>query len=205
MQEEKKPYFTKLMSAYSELKKSHQLFPPEPLTFNAFNYFDLAQLKVIILGQDPYYTLGYANGLAFAVNADQPTPKSLQNIFKEVVNEYGVVNADKTLISWAKQGVLLLNTSLCVINNQPNSCKDLGWTFFVKDFIAYCNENAKHLVYLLWGNNAINFKKEIDEKNNLVLTSSHPSPLSCKGFFYNQHFKLCNQYLQTFWHTCITW
>ena len=99
MQEAKKPYFTKLMSAYSELKKSHQLFPPEPLTFNAFNYFDLAQLKVIILGQDPYYTLGYANGLAFAVNADQPTPKSLQNIFKEVTNEYGVVNTDKTLIS----------------------------------------------------------------------------------------------------------
>ena len=99
MQEKQKPYFSKLMNAYDALKVNHILFPPEPLTFNAFNYFDLAQLKVIILGQDPYYTLGYANGLAFAVNMDQPTPKSLQNIFKEVVSEYGEVKTDKTLIA----------------------------------------------------------------------------------------------------------
>ena len=99
MQEKQKPYFAKLINAYNTLKKTHELFPPEPLTFNAFNYFDLNELKVVILGQDPYYTVGYANGLAFAVNADQPTPKSLQNIFKEIVNEYGIVKTDKTLVS----------------------------------------------------------------------------------------------------------
>ncbi|MBP5783747.1 hypothetical protein J6W32_04115 [bacterium] len=99
MQEKQKPYFAKLINAYNALKTKHELFPPEALTFNAFNYFDLKDLKVIILGQDPYYTVGYANGLAFAVNLDQPIPKSLQNIFKEITNEYGQVKTDQTLIA----------------------------------------------------------------------------------------------------------
>ncbi len=194
-QEIRKEYFKILEQKYDLLKQGHILFPKEELIFNCFNYFDVNDLKVIILGQDPYYLNGYANGLAFAVNNDCKIPKSLNNIFLEIQDEYNVLKTDRTLISWAKQGVLLLNTSLCVIENKPNSCKDLGWSEFVRNLIFYLNQKKQNLVYLLWGNNAKQFSKYINEKNNFVLTSAHPSPLSAKNFFHNNHFKKCNEYL----------
>lgn len=198
-------YFQKIVENYDNLKQNNILFPTEDLIFNCFNFFDVDKLEVVIIGQDPYYIEGYANGLAFAVNSNQPIPKSLQNIFKEIKNEFGIIHTDKTLISWEKQGVLLLNTSLCVIKNQPNSCKDMGWDIFVKNFILYCNVHCSNLVYMLWGNNAKSFGCFVNQNNNLVLTSSHPSPLSVINFFHNNHFLLCNRYLSIHKKKEISW
>ena len=203
--ETKKPYFLKLVEKYNLLKRNYVLFPNEENIFKAFDYFDLNDLKVIILGQDPYYIEGYANGLAFAVNKNVKIPKSLINIFQEVYNEYQTIKTDRTLISWAKQGVLLLNTSLLVIKDQPNSLKDLGWNIFIKDFFNYLKQNKKHVVYMLWGNNAKSFINNIDINSNLVLLSAHPSPLSAKNFFHNNHFKKCNEYLIKNLNTEIEW
>lgn len=198
-------YFKKLEEKYNKLKQEKIIYPSDNLVFNCFNFFDVDKLSVIILGQDPYYTAGYANGLAFAVNKEQVIPKSLHNIFKEIKNEFNELHTDKTLISWAEQGVLLLNTSLCVIKDQPNSCKDLGWNTFIKNFILYCNTHCKNLVYLLWGNNAKRFSIFINQKNNLVLFSAHPSPLSATRFFNNNHFLSCNEYLASHNKKKIIW
>lgn len=203
--ETKKPYFLELVNKYNLLKQKYLLFPKEEDIFKAFDYFDLNELKVIILGQDPYYIEGYANGLAFAVNKNIKIPKSLINIFQEVYFEYGTIKTDRTLISWAKQGILLLNTSLLVIKDQPNSLKDLGWNVFITNFFQYLKQNKNHLVYMLWGNNAKSFLNQIDQENNLVLLSAHPSPLSAKNFFHNNHFKKCNEYLIKNFSTKIEW
>lgn len=192
--EKDKEYFIDIFNKYDLLKRDHILFPKEEEIFRAFNFFDIKDLKVVILGQDPYYINGYANGLAFAVNKECVIPKSLQNIFKEIRNEYYYIHTDRTLVSWAKQGVLLLNTSLCVIENEPNSCSNMGWNIMVKNFIDYCNKNTKNIVYLLWGNNAKSFIPYIS-KDNYILSSGHPSPLSAKYFFNNNHFVKCNEYL----------
>lgn len=203
--EVKKLYFCHLLKEYNNIKKHHKLLPSEDKIFMCFNYFDIDKLKVVILGQDPYPNANYANGLAFAVNQNCNIPRSLQNIFKEIQNEYGKVNTDKTLLSWVKQGVLLLNTSLCVVENEPNSCSQLGWSIFIKNFIEYCNKNISNIVYLLWGKNAQSFKGFINDNDNLILTSGHPSPYSCKLFLGNNHFIKCNQYLKTHNKKEITW
>ena len=195
-QEVKQSYFKKMWSFLNEEYKSKNIFPPKDKIFACFQYFNFEATKVVIVGQDPYYTKGYANGLAFAVNRDCITPKSLINIFKEIKNEYGKVETDQTLINWAKQGVLLLNRTLTVEENKPNSHKEIGWNIFTNNLIKFINEHTKNVVFLLWGNNAKQLKLLIDQSKHKIISCSHPSPLSANyGFFGSDCFKKVNLYL----------
>ena len=155
-------------------------------------------LKVVILGQDPYPGEKQANGLCFSVDRGIAIPKSLQNIFKEVKEEFGhVKNFDGDLSRWATQGVFLLNTTLTVRAHQPGSHFNHGWEIFTDNVLRIINKNKKRIVYLLWGNKAIQKSKLLDENNNLILTSAHPSPLSAyRGFFGNCHFLKTNEYFK---------
>ena len=196
LQEAKKLYFKKMWSFLNNEYKSKNIFPPRNKIFACFQYFDFEATKAVIVGQDPYYTKGYANGLAFAVNHDCSTPKSLINIFKEIKNEYGKINTDQTLVSWAKQGVLLLNRTLTVEENKPNSHKAIGWNIFTNNLIKFINENTENIVFVLWGNNAKQLKSLIDQNKHKIITCPHPSPLSANyGFFGSNCFKKVNLYL----------
>ena len=196
LQEAKQPYFQKMWSFLKNEYVNKNIFPPRNKIFTCFQYFDFEATKVVIVGQDPYYTKGYANGLAFAVNRNCALPKSLINIFKEIKNEYGKVSTDQTLISWAKQGVLLLNRTLTVEENKPNSHKTIGWDIFTNNLIRFINENTKNIVFVLWGNNAKQLKSLIDPNKHKIITCAHPSPLSANyGFFGSNCFKIVNIYL----------
>ena len=197
LQEAKQPYFQKMWSFLKNEYVNKNIFPPRNKIFTCFQYFDFEATKVVIVGQDPYYTKGYANGLAFAVNHNCVLPKSLINIFKEIKNEYGKVSTDQTLISWAKQGVLLLNRTLTVEENKPNSHKTIGWDIFTNNLIRFINENTKNIVFVLWGNSAKQLKSLIDQNKHKIITCTHPSPLSANyGFFGSNCFKIVNLFLQ---------
>ncbi|MBM3444547.1 MAG: uracil-DNA glycosylase [Bacteroidetes bacterium] len=195
----KQDYFLHLVDVLKAEKASGQpIFPPGPLLFNAFNLTPLEQVKVVIIGQDPYHGPGQAHGLSFSVQNSTALPPSLLNIFKEIEQDLGVrmsrCNGDLT--QWAKQGVLLLNATLTVRANQPNSHSGLGWQQFTDAVIQLINEQKNHVVFMLWGNFAREKGKHIDEKKHLVLRSPHPSPFSAdKGFFGSQHFSKTNEYL----------
>ena len=196
LQEAKLPYFKKMWSFLKQEYKNKNIFPPRNEIFACFQYFDFEATKVVIVGQDPYYTNGYANGLAFAVNRNCTIPKSLINIFKEIKNEYGKVNTDRTLINWARQGILLLNRTLTVEENKPNSHKLIGWDMFTNNLIKFINEHTKNVVFVLWGNNAKQLQSLIDQSRHKIITCSHPSPLSANyGFFGSNCFKKVNSYL----------
>jgi uracil-DNA glycosylase len=171
-----------------------------PLARNIFSAFDLCPLdkvKVVIVGQDPYHGKGQANGLCFSVNDGIALPPSLKNIYKEIHDDLGITpSASGDLSRWARQGVLMLNSVLTVAASQPASHAGKGWEEFTDAVIAALNENRKHIVYLLWGRYAQNKGQVIDRKNNLVLTSGHPSPFSATLFFGNHHFSRCNAYLK---------
>lgn len=172
-------------------------YPNEADVFNAFTYFENTEdIKVVILGQDPYHGKNEANGLAFSVNNDIKIPPSLRNIFKEIKRSYpNTSHTTGDLSYWAKQGVFLLNTILTVRPNKPASHEHIGWQLFTEDVIAALGKE-KNKVFFLWGNKAIKYKKLIDDKQNLVLFSAHPSPLSAnKGFLGNDHFIKANHYL----------
>ncbi len=173
-----------------------ELCPPTPLIFNAFNHFNIEDLKVCIIGMDPYINVGEAMGLCFSVPDGVKCPPSLRNIFKEIEYEYGVTRKNTDLTDWAKQGVLLLNTSLTTLESKSGYHMKI-WRLFTQDIIKYLGANHKNVVYMLWGAHAQQFEKLIDKKNNLVLKHSHPSPLSRKPFVGNNHFKMCNAYLTT--------
>ena len=180
-----------LKSEYS----AHTIFPSMYDIFNAFKLTPFSKVKVVILGQDPYHGAGQANGMAFSVNKGVPLPPSLQNIFKEIQNEYGASPDGGTLIGWAKQGVLLLNTVLTVREASPQSHSAYGWQQFTDAVIEACNKRSKPMVFLLWGSNAIAKKKFISAPH-LVLESAHPSPLSAyRGFFGCGHFRKANEFL----------
>ncbi len=197
LQEAKQPYFQKMWSFLKNEYVNKNIFPQRNKIFACFQYFDFEATKVVIVGQDPYYTKGYANGLAFAVNHNCVLPKSLINIFKEIKNEYGKVSTDQTLISWAKQGVLLLNRTLTVEENKPNSHKTIGWDIFTNNLIRFINENTKNIVFVLWGNSAKQLKSLIDPNKHKIITCAHPSPLSANyGFFGSNCFKIVNLFLQ---------
>jgi uracil-DNA glycosylase len=181
-----------------ELSKSKNIFPPSPLILNAFSQTPFNKLSVVILGQDPYHGKGEANGLAFAVNQGIRLPPSLKNIFQELKLEYNVDTSKfngELLSSWAQQGVLLLNATLTVIENQPNSLESIGWQEITDQIIHVLSQKCEHLVYMLWG--AFAKKKEgLIEDKHLKLIAPHPSPFSAaRGFFGCNHFKLANQYL----------
>ena len=192
----KQKEFVDLLDKVDQLYSLNEVFPPKNLIFDCFNYFNIEDTKVVIIGQDPYHGINQANGLAFSVNDNVKLPKSLINIFKELKNDLGIIKTNGNLSSWAKQGVLLLNSTLTVNKNQAGSHQFLNWEKYTDEIIKTINRTKKHVVYILWGNWAINKKHFIDENNNLIICSSHPSPLSAyHSFFNSKPFSRTNNYL----------
>ena len=193
-----KPYFKEITDFLEESYKENTIFPPRDEIFNALRLSSYEDTKVLILGQDPYYNFGQANGLAFSVNAGVKIPPSLKNIYKELKSDLGIPIADTgSLVSWAKQGVLLLNTSLTVVEKKPNSHKNIGWQIFTDEIIKILNKKESPCVFILWGNNAIAKEKFITNPKHLIIKSSHPSPLSARrGFFGSKVFSRTNQFLK---------
>lgn len=193
-----KPYFAQLATAVRQEYQQTVCYPPGQLIFNAYNLCPFDQVKVVIIGQDPYHEPGQAHGLSFSVQDGIPFPPSLQNIFKEIESDLGTpVPQSGNLTRWAEQGVLLLNASLTVRAHMANSHAGLGWQKFTDATIQALATHRKHLVYMLWGGFARGKAYMIDKSNNLVLESVHPSPLSAnRGGWFGQHqFSRCNQYL----------
>ncbi|MBR1770111.1 MAG: uracil-DNA glycosylase [Bacteroidales bacterium] len=201
------PYFKTLTDKIREEYKQKVIFPKGSLIFNAFNLCPFDAVKVVILGQDPYHELGQAHGLAFSVPEGIALPPSLLNIYKEIENDLGtapVKNGD--LSRWAKQGVLLLNSTLTVEQHRAASHQGLGWETFTDKVIQILSAKREHIVFLLWGSFAIKKSNLIDKSKHLVLSSPHPSPLSAyRGFFGNKHFSQANNYLISFNKEPIVW
>ena len=183
------------------------IFPPGALIFNALDSTPLEQVKVVILGQDPYHGPGQAHGLCFSVQPGVPAPPSLQNIFKELKRDLNLpVPGHGCLQSWAEQGVLLLNTSLTVEQGRAGSHANAGWQRFTDRIIELVSERRPHLVFLLWGAHAQSKQRLIDPTKHLILRSPHPSPLSAhRGFIGNGHFSQANRYLAQHGLTPIDW
>lgn len=192
-----RPYFEKLTQFVREEYRTTKCYPPANLIFSAFDHCHFDEVKVVILGQDPYHGEGQANGLCFSVNRNVPIPPSLKNIFKEIHSDLGVpVPGHGDLTRWADQGVLLLNATLSVRANQAGSHQKKGWEEFTDAVIRAINEQKQNVVFLLWGNYAGKKATAIDQSKHLVLTSAHPSPLSAyQGFLGNKHFSKTNEYL----------
>lgn len=207
--ENKKSYFEDLMHAVDEEYKNYTCFPPKDLIFNAFNSCSFKDLKVVIIGQDPYHGEGEANGLCFSVNEGVKIPPSLKNIFAEINTEYDRIFSPTSgnLESWANQGILLLNASLSVRKDMANSHKHLKWNLFTDAVIQYISDNSEHVVFLLWGSFAHKKGSKINRNRHLVLETGHPSPLSAnRGFWFgNTHFKLTNEYLKLNGFSEIEW
>lgn len=202
-----KPYFKELTDFVRREYKTQVCYPPGNLIFNAFNLCPFDQVKVVIIGQDPYHGPGQAHGLCFSVNDRIPFPPSLQNIFKEIQADLGKeVPATGNLTRWAQQGVLLLNATLTVRAHQAASHQRHGWEEFTDAVIRKLSQERDHLVFILWGAYAQKKGAVIDRERHLVLTSAHPSPLSAyHGFFGNKHFSLTNAYLEQYGKTPINW
>lgn len=170
------------------------VYPSEYDIFNAFNYFNVEDTKCVILGQDPYYKEGQANGLAFSVNKNIQIPPSLKNIYKELQSDLGIERKNGCLVDWAKQGILLLNTSLTVIQNEPESHLSI-WNRFTESIIQLINTKCEKVVFFLWGRKALKYKPFITNNKHCILVSAHPSPLSVTKFYGNKHFSQCNDFL----------
>ena len=194
-----KPFFIQLMENVDDEYEKNVCFPPKELIFNAFNLCSFDNLKVVIIGQDPYHGTGEANGLCFSVNNDVKIPPSLRNIFAEINSDLDRIMLPTTgnLEHWAKQGVLLLNATLSVRKDEANSHKHLDWQKFTDAVIQTISKEKAHVVFLLWGGFAQKKIKFIDESKHCVLQSGHPSPLSAnRGFWFgNKHFSKANNYL----------
>ncbi len=193
-----KPYFEALTSFVREEYGKVRCYPPGKLIFNAFNLCPFDQVKVVLIGQDPYHEPGQAMGLCFSVNQGVLFPPSLQNIFKEIADDIGTpIPASGDLTRWAKQGVMLLNATLTVREHQAGSHQGKGWETFTDAVIQTLAREREHLVFILWGSYAQKKGAFIDRNRHLVLQSAHPSPLSAyRGFFGNKHFSKANAYLQ---------
>ena len=195
-----KPYFSDLMKTVDEEYQNHICFPPKELIFSAFNDCSFDDIKVVIIGQDPYHGDGEANGLAFSVNDSVRIPPSLRNIFRELNNDLDSIfmPSSGNLEAWAKQGVLLLNASLTVRKDNPNSHKHLKWNLFTDAVIQKISDEKEHVVFMLWGSFAQKKGSKIDRTKHLVLESGHPSPMSANQgkWFGNKHFSQANAYLQ---------
>ena len=197
-EEFQKPYFIQLKNFLLEEKTIHAVFPPGDKIFNAFDLTPFDNVKVVILGQDPYHGRGQAHGLCFSVNPGIAFPPSLVNIFKELKTDLGIMPPSSgELSAWAKQGVLLLNTVLTVRENTADSHKNKGWEQFTDSVIKQISEKKEHVVFILWGNNAKVKTQIIDASKHCILTAAHPSPLSAtRGFFGCAHFSKTNEYLK---------
>lgn len=202
-----KPYYLELRDFLKKEYFSKTIYPPMHDIFNALKYTSYKDTKVVILGQDPYHGFGQAHGLCFSVKEGTPPPPSLKNIFKELNNELGIAEPPTgELIGWARQGVLLLNTTLTVRESSPQSHKGRGWEILTDKIIELINNKETPVVFMLWGANARAKKSIITNKNHLILECAHPSPLSAyNGFFGCKHFSAANQILLSSGQTPIDW
>lgn len=202
-----KEYFINLVHFVKSEYKSKTIYPPGKLIFNAFEQCPFDQVKVVILGQDPYHEPRQAHGLCFSVNDGIQFPPSLDNIFKEIETDLGIQKPiSGNLLRWAQQGVLLLNATLTVRAHQAGSHQNKGWETFTDSVIHRIAEEKKHVVFILWGSYAQKKGAFIDQQKHLVLKSPHPSPLSAhRGFFGNKHFSKTNDYLIKTGQNPINW
>lgn len=207
LNEQKQPYFKELMEFVEKEYKEKEVYPPYEQIFQAFEVTDLDDIKVVILGQDPYHQKNQAHGFCFSVNKGVKVPPSLRNIYKELHDDIGFVIPDHgNLMEWAKQGVFLNNACLTVVDSTPKAHANKGWEIFTDHAIQKINEKDTPVVFLLWGKDARSKKKYIDTKKHLVLEAAHPSPLSAyRGFFGCKHFSKCNEFLIKNHLTPIDW
>ena len=203
----KKPYYAKLYKKVLEEYQTHLIFPASDDIFNAFNLTPLSQVKVVILGQDPYHGDGQAHGLCFSVKPDVDIPPSLVNIYKELHDDLGCkIPNNGYLEKWAKQGVLLLNTVLTVRAHQAFSHRGIGWEEFTDAAIRILNEQDRPMVFILWGKPAQSKKAMLNNPKHLILDAPHPSPLSAfRGFFGSKPFSQTNRFLEENGLTAIDW
>ncbi len=201
------PYFANLVNFVRGAYASNTIYPPASKIFAAFDACPFDQVKVVILGQDPYHEPGQANGLCFSVANGIKLPPSLINIYKEIETDLGITPySTGDLSRWASQGVLLLNATLTVEAHRAGSHQNRGWEQFTDAVIARLSAEREGIVFMLWGSYAIRKGDSIDRSRHLVLTSPHPSPLSAyRGFFGNHHFSRANEYLQSRGVTPIDW
>lgn len=194
----KKDYYRKLYKTVKGEYETHTIYPPSDEIFTAFELTPLSEVKVLILGQDPYHEPGQAHGLSFSVKPGIDIPPSLLNIYKELNDDLGLyIPNNGFLTKWASQGVLMLNTVLTVRAHQANSHKGIGWEEFTDAAIKALNKEDRPIVYMLWGAPAGRKKEMLNNSKHLVLTSPHPSPLSAyRGFFGCKHFSKCNEFLK---------
>ena len=206
-QEFKKPYFMQLTDFVRQEYRSKRIFPPASQIFNAFDRCPLSQVKVVILGQDPYHGPGQANGLCFSVNDSIAKPPSLLNIFKELKTDLGIEEPPSgNLQKWADQGVLLLNATLTVRAHQAGSHQGRGWEQFTDSAVRVLAEQRSNLVFILWGSYAQKKGAMIDDVRHLIIKSPHPSPLAAhRGFFGSRPFSRTNRYLKDHGKDPISW
>ena len=206
-EEYKKPYYKDLFLKVNEEYSKYQIFPPADDIFNAFHLTPLKDVKVVILGQDPYHNIGQAHGLSFSVKPGIEAPPSLVNIYNELKEDLGCyIPNHGYLVKWAQQGVLLLNTVLTVRAHQANSHRGIGWEDFTNAVIRILNEQDRPIVFLLWGRPAQKKMSMLNNPNHLILTAPHPSPLSAyRGFFGCKHFSRTNEFLSQHGIAPIDW
>lgn len=207
-QEEKEPYFSSLINEIEKRYGTEIVFPKKEQIFRCMELLRPEQVKVIILGQDPYHEEGQANGLAFSVSKGIALPRSLSNIYKELNLEYGypIPKKNGCLEPWAEQGVLLLNTTLTVKEGEANSHSGIGWQTLTDHVISYLDRLNQPIVYILWGNFAYKKKELIHSDKASIIHTAHPSPLSAsRGFFHSECFLRCNDYLEKKGLSRINW
>lgn len=202
-----KPYYRELYKKVKEEYATHMIFPPSNEVFSAFELTPLADVKVVILGQDPYHNVGQAHGLCFSVKPDVEILPSLVNIYKELHDDLGCyIPNNGYLVKWAKQGVLMLNTVLTVRAHQANSHRGIGWEEFTNAAIRVLNEQDRPIVFILWGSPAQRKKEMLNNPKHLILEAPHPSPLSAyRGFFGSKPFSQTNAFLEKNGLTPIDW
>jgi len=206
-EEEQKEYYKKLMDKVDEAYENSVVFPLKDKMYNAFDLTSLENLKVVILGQDPYHGAGQAQGLAFSTPANIKNPPSMVNILKEIKDDIGNSTClDGDLTSWAKDGVLLVNAILTVEEGKPKSHHKFGWEIFTDNLIKFISTNCQDIVFILWGSSAIKKEKIIDKSKHHILSGVHPSPLSSyRGFFGCKHFSKTNAILKKIKKKPINW
>ena len=206
-EEQTKDYYKKLMKKVDDAYSSSIVFPAKEKIYYAFSLTPLEDLKVVILGQDPYHGINQAQGLAFSTPANIKNPPSMVNILKEINTDIGKSTCeDGDLSSWAKDGVLLINAILTVEESKPKSHHKFGWEIFTDNLIKFISTNSKDIVFILWGANAIKKEKIIDKTKHHILSSVHPSPLSVyRGFFGCKHFSKTNDILRKIGKKEINW
>ena len=202
-----KPYFASLVRfLHNEKEEGRRIFPPGSQIFKAFELTPVKDVKVVILGQDPYHGPGQAHGLSFSVPENMPAPPSLKNIFKEIETDLGVrMSGYPNLEKWARQGVLLLNAVLTVRSGEAASHSRIGWQEFTNAVIRYVSEECEGVVFMLWGNFARTKSELIDRSRHCVLEAAHPSPLARGAFFGCRHFSKANEYLASTGRRPIDW